>query len=78
LFAPEAGWYAVVQAPRVCSEEEWVVGLIEREGVLVQPGYFYDFESEPFLVLSLLTREEVFDQGLRRLLAYSDILQASC
>jgi aspartate/methionine/tyrosine aminotransferase len=75
---PEGGWYAVVQAPRFCSEEEWVVGLIEHKHVLVQPGYFYDFETEPFLVLSLLTREDVFDEGVRRLIAYSDILQASC
>jgi alanine-synthesizing transaminase len=37
--------------------------------VLVQPGFFFDFESEAFLVVSLLTRPETFQEGCRRLLA---------
>jgi len=36
--------------------------------VLVQPGFFYDFETEAFLVLSLLTEPEIFREGVRRLL----------
>jgi len=35
----------------------------------VQPGFFYDFESEAFLVLSLLTEPEAFQEGCGRLLA---------
>jgi hypothetical protein len=35
---------------------------------LVQPGFFYDFESEAFLVLSLLTVPHMFREGLMRLL----------
>ena len=69
----EAGWCAIVQAPVTRSEEQWILGLIEDCGVLVQPGYFYDFQSEPFLVLSLLTPEDVFCEGVRRF-----ILHASC
>lgn len=65
----EGGWYAIVQAPRIHSEEEWVLTLLDRDNVLVQPGFFFDFESEAYLVLSLLTRAEVFDQGVRRILA---------
>jgi len=37
--------------------------------VLVQPGFFYDFETEPVLVLSLLTPEAEFSEGVRRLRA---------
>jgi len=69
-FSPrhvEGGWYAVLQVPRVRSEEEWVLALLEHENVLVQPGYFYDFASEAFLVLSLLTPPAVFEEGLRRI-----------
>jgi alanine-synthesizing transaminase len=65
----EGGWYAILQAPRIRSEEEWALELLRRENVLVQPGYFYDFDREAFLVLSLLTREEVFSAGMSRLLA---------
>jgi hypothetical protein len=34
--------------------------------VLVQPGFFYDFETEAFLVLSLLTAEGMFREGVER------------
>ncbi|HEX4337153.1 MAG TPA: pyridoxal phosphate-dependent aminotransferase [Polyangiaceae bacterium] len=66
----EGGWYAVVRLPAVHSEEEWVLGLLEDTDVLVQPGFFYDFASEPFVVLSLLTEEAPFLTGVRRLAAY--------
>jgi len=60
----EGGWYAVVQVPRIRSEEEWALDLLERKHVLVQPGFFYDFEAEAFLVVSLLTPEPVFARGI--------------
>jgi alanine-synthesizing transaminase len=69
LFATEGGWYAILEAPRIQSEEEWVLSLLANDGVLVQPGFFFDFEREAFIVLSLLTREDVFREGVRRLLA---------
>jgi aspartate/methionine/tyrosine aminotransferase len=65
----EAGWYATVQVPRIRTEEEWVLYLLEKNGVLVQPGYFYDFESEAYLVLSLLTAPDVFEPGVEALIA---------
>lgn len=68
LLQVEAGWYAVLQVPRIRSEEEWALELLERCGVLVQPGYFYDFEAEAFLVVSLLTEEAAFRAGITRLL----------
>ena len=55
----EGGWYATARVPRTHTEEEWTLALLERRNVLVQPGFFYDFESEAFLVLSLLTAEAV-------------------
>jgi hypothetical protein len=42
--------------------------LVERT-VLVHPGYFFDFPSEAFLVLSLLPQPQVFSEGLNRVLA---------
>jgi alanine-synthesizing transaminase len=68
LLEVEGGWYANLQVPRVRSEEEWVLSLLGRENVLVQPGFFYDFGAEAFLVVSLLTRSEVFDEGMTRML----------
>lgn len=65
----EGGWYATLRIPSTRSEEEWALALLDRDGVLVQPGFFYDFESEAFLVVSLLAPPAVFREGLGRLLA---------
>jgi alanine-synthesizing transaminase len=69
VLTVEGGWYAVVQVPRTRTEEEWTMQLLASSNVLVQPGFFYDFESEAYLVLSLLTRPEVFEEGVRRIMA---------
>ena len=69
ILEPEGGWYAVIQAPRIHTEEEWVLTLLGEEGVLVQPGFFFDFESEAFLVASLLTPVGIFQEGVGRMLA---------
>jgi len=66
----EGGWYATVQVPRLRSEEEWALELLERCDVLVQPGYFYDFDQDGLLVFSLLTAPDIFDEGLRRFSGY--------
>jgi aspartate/methionine/tyrosine aminotransferase len=63
----EGGWYATLRVPRTRSEEAWALDLLERENVLVQPGFFYDFDAEAYLVISLLTAPEVFREGTARL-----------
>jgi hypothetical protein len=72
VLAVEGGWCATLQVPRIRKEEEWALELLGEDNVLVQPGFFYDFESEAFLVLSLLTEPEMFQEGCRRLLARVD------
>jgi hypothetical protein len=69
-LVPEGGWYVPVRLPAIRSEETWVLGLLEDRDVLVQPGFFYDFETEPFVVLSLLTPEDAFSDGVNRLVDY--------
>ncbi|HVT91196.1 MAG TPA: pyridoxal phosphate-dependent aminotransferase [Bryobacteraceae bacterium] len=68
LLHLEGGWCATLEVPRVRPEEEWTLELLRDDNVVVQPGYFYDFEREAFLILSLLTPEDAFAEGLRRLL----------
>lgn len=62
----EGGWSAVLRVPRVQSDEELALSMLDR-GVVVQPGYFFDFESEGYVVVSLLTPENVFAEGIVRL-----------
>lgn len=68
LLGVEGGWYTIVQVPRIRSEEEWISLLLQDYNVVMQPGYFYDFDSEAFLVLSLLTPPDTFCAGLKLLL----------
>jgi alanine-synthesizing transaminase len=65
----EGGWYAVLRVPAVQSDEELSIRLLQEHSVLVQPGHFYEFADEGYLIVSLLTQTESFAEGIRRLLA---------
>lgn len=69
LLPIEAGWSAVIRIPRTQSDEDFALGLLERHGVLVHPGYFFDFATDGYFVVSLLTPPEIFIDGLERTLA---------
>lgn len=64
----EGGWYAVLRVPAIESDEELAIRLIERAGIVVHPGHFYDFPRDGFLVISLITPAEDFSQGIAALL----------
>jgi aspartate/methionine/tyrosine aminotransferase len=65
----EGGWSAVAQVPQLRAEEALVLELLEKDDVLVHPGYFFDFDREAFVVVSLLVEPATFDQAVTRLLA---------
>jgi aspartate/methionine/tyrosine aminotransferase len=65
----EGGWSAVVQLPLTGEHEDWALRLLGEQHVLVQPGWFYDFEADSFVVLSLLTPESTFCEGVGRIVA---------
>jgi len=69
LLSLEGGWSATLRVPDTIPEEERVCTLLERHGVLVHPGYFFEFEGGAHVVVSLLTPEEIFSRGIERLLA---------
>jgi alanine-synthesizing transaminase len=52
------------------SDEDLAIALLEKQHVLAQPGYFYDFHSDGYLVVSLITPEEEFREGIKRLLTF--------
>lgn len=63
----EGGWSAVIRVPRTRSEQEWALVLLEEDGVLVHPGFFFDFPGEAYLVLSLIVPPEEFAKGVAAL-----------
>lgn len=72
-LAVEGGWYAVLRVPVTRMDEDLAIELLERQGVLVQPGHFYDFANDGYLVLSLITPPETFAEGLKRLFGFLHI-----
>jgi alanine-synthesizing transaminase len=62
-----AGWAACMRVPAVRPEEDLVLDLLESHDVLAQPGYFFEFPFEAFLVVSLLPPLDTFDEGVERL-----------
>jgi aspartate/methionine/tyrosine aminotransferase len=64
----EGGWYAVLRVPVTRSDEELAIELVREKSVVVHPGHFYDFPGDGYLVLSLITAEAEFAEGVRRIL----------
>ena len=64
----DAGWSAVLRVPSTRSEEDLTIELLETAGVVVHPGFFFDFPHESFLVVSLLPPVAVFTDGVRRVM----------
>ena len=64
------GWCAIVSVESWSSDEKLALTLLDKDGVLVHPGFYYDIELEnPCLVCSLITPPKVFRAGVERLLA---------
>ena len=64
----DGGWYAVLRVPVTRSDEDLAIELVREKSVMVHPGHFYDFPSDGYLVLSLITKEEEFRTGTTRLI----------
>jgi aspartate/methionine/tyrosine aminotransferase len=64
----EGGWYALLRVPATGSDEDLALELLEQKNVYVHPGHFYDFRQDGYLVVSLITPEDSFAEGIRRLL----------
>jgi alanine-synthesizing transaminase len=66
----EGGWYAVLRVPVTRSDEELAIELISSRDVYVQPGHFFDFPRDGYLVVSLLAPERVFSEAISRALSF--------
>jgi alanine-synthesizing transaminase len=66
----DGGWYAVLRVPATCPDEALAVTLLERCSVLVHPGHFFNFSRDGFLVLSLITPDRQFQEGVKLLMKF--------
>jgi alanine-synthesizing transaminase len=65
----EGGWYAVLRVPATRSDEDLAIELLTAKGVYVHPGHFYDFASDGYLIVSLITPEQHFTKGIQLFLS---------
>jgi hypothetical protein len=65
----EGGWYVVLRVPAARSDEDLAIDLLNEKNVHVHPGHFYDFPAEGYLIVSLITPDLDFAEGIRRLLS---------
>jgi aspartate/methionine/tyrosine aminotransferase len=65
----EGGWYAVIKVPVTGSDEQLALELLNSRGVYVHPGHFYDFPADGYMVVSLITPENAFADGIEQLFA---------
>jgi aspartate/methionine/tyrosine aminotransferase len=68
LLDLEGGWYAVLRVPVTQSDEDLAIEILRKLSVLVHPGHFYDFPSDGYLVVSLITPPEDFREGIGQVL----------
>ena len=66
VLPTDGGWYATIRLPRTRSEEQWALELLD-DGVLVHPGYFFDFAEEAYIVVSMLPEPARFAAACERL-----------
>ena len=69
MLERKGGWTAVIAMQNGISDEDMVCRLLDSDHVLVHPGYFYDFEEDGCLVISLLTRPDRLMTGIDRLVS---------
>jgi alanine-synthesizing transaminase len=68
-LAVEGGWYAVLRVPATRPDEELALELLEKHDVYLHPGHYYDFSGDGYLVVSLITPEQDFHEGMGRILS---------
>jgi len=66
VLPADAGWSGVMRLPATLSDEAVALDLLDRDAVVVHPGYFFDFRLEA-LVVSLLPVPEQFARGVQLL-----------
>ncbi|HEX9011381.1 MAG TPA: pyridoxal phosphate-dependent aminotransferase [Holophagaceae bacterium] len=64
----EGGWSVLLRRPALDADDACSFRLLRETGVLIHPGSFFDLPGDGYLVLSLLTPEAVFSDGLEQAL----------
>jgi hypothetical protein len=61
-----------VRLPGGLGDEECAVGVLDEAGVYCYPGFFFDFEEDDVMVVSLLPPAEEFTAGAAAMAGWID------
>ena len=66
-YCPEVigGWYAAIRLGE--DDEQLTLELLREKHVLVQPGFFFDFDEDGWVVVSLLQDPPLFNVAVARM-----------
>ena len=66
-YCPEVigGWYAAIRLGE--DDEQLTLELLQAQHVLVQPGFFFDFDEDGWVVVSLLQEPALFKEAVARM-----------
>ncbi len=69
FIEPQGGFYLFAEVLNPCNldEEAWVIQLMEKKGIFVHPGYFFDYEQGVHFALSFLTDPQILREGIARI-----------
>ncbi len=64
LFLGSGGWYASLYFENR-DDEVFVFQLLQKHRILVHPGFFFDFQEDGWIVVSLLTEPDLFEKSIQ-------------
>lgn len=71
----EGGWFLVLKLIGVSNDEKFCETVLEKQGVIIFPGTWFEFShNESYAIISLITEEETFRLGIEKLLVFDQIV----
>ncbi|HMW06544.1 MAG TPA: pyridoxal phosphate-dependent aminotransferase [Leptospiraceae bacterium] len=69
-FKPEGGWYLLLRINNQWKDEDFSIQLLKEKHVYILPGYMFDIHEEGYIVISLIVKSNILEEGLNRILAF--------
>jgi aspartate/methionine/tyrosine aminotransferase len=57
----------VLRVPASLTDDDWAIFLLETAAVYLYPGHLFGFESEGYLVISLIGPHDEFREAVGRI-----------
>jgi len=70
VLSVEGGWNAIVRLPVGMDDAGCVTSLLNDVGVYCYPGFFFDFEEDNLIILSLIVPSDEFRDGVTALVGW--------